>query len=423
MSEFRRASSKRVVKTIPVSKSSQSENAVGAATNAYPWHWAGVVLVGMLVVAILRRPPAFFNAQFWAEDGSVFFTQAAALKWQALTLPHAGYHHLIQRLWAGVLMEVPLRWMPTAFVVATALGWSAVVLFLFSPRVRVRWPILMAVVLVLLPSSNELWFNLTNLQWTTALLIPLWLVADDPRTKGGLAAQWVASFLVGMTGVFSIAAAPWFVVKAVIRRSWKSGGMAALWLLTAWLQFTTARNEGAAPAGALAVGESLAIVGKRVVGTLMMPSDWPANWLVHGGMGLGVAGLTWMGWRTWKTQESRPYLLWAGFVGLVVLATLWRFQSNLADLRPPANGERYFFVPKVIIFWGLIQMAAGATKDRWVAVAALVVGLTVAGLNFRLPPLIDNDWPMWVQRIEEGERGWVPITPEGFRFMPPDLKP
>jgi hypothetical protein len=35
--------------------------------------------------------------------------RCVALKWQALTLPHAGYHHLIQRLLAGLLMEVSLR--------------------------------------------------------------------------------------------------------------------------------------------------------------------------------------------------------------------------------------------------------------------------------------------------------------------------
>jgi hypothetical protein len=168
------------------------------------------------------------------------------------------------------------------------------------------------------------------------------------------------------------------------------------------------------------VGERLAIVGKRVVGALLIPSGWHSNWLVYGGVGLGAAGLIWVGWRTWKTKAMRPYLRWAGFVGLVVLATLWRFQSNLVDLRPPANGERYFFVPKVIILWGLIQMAAGVTKDRWVAIAALAVGLTVAALNFRLPPLIDNNWPTWAKRIEAGERGWGPITPKGFRFIPPE---
>ena len=133
-------------------------------------------------------------------------------------------------------------------------------------------------------------------------------------------------------------------------------------------------------------------------------------------------GLIWVGWRVWKRPEERPYLFWVGFAGLVVVATLWRFQSNLGDLKPVANGERYFFVPKVIVLWGLVQMAAraGLGRDRWVAAAGLVLALGVALPGFKLSPLIDNDWPRWAKRIEEGERGWVPITPKGFRFIPPE---
>ena len=386
----------------------------------YPWGKAWATLAVALVVAGWRRPAGFFNAQFWAEDGSVFFTQAASLGTKALVLPHAGYQHLLQRIVAQLTAPLPLVWMPTLFVAATVVIWSGVVLALFSPRVGARWPTAMVAALVLLPSDNELWFNLTNVQWTTALLIPLWLVAKDAKSWRGRGVEVGVALLVGLTGVFSIAAAPLFVVRALIRRTMAAGVVAVAWVLTGSLQWMTVQAEGSSPAGVLPMGQSLVITGKRVFGTLFLPSGMPDNVIVTVGLVTGLAGVGWFVWRCGRTPVLRPYGYGAVFAALVSVATLWRFQSNLDDLVPVANGERYFFVPKVMVLWGLMQMAAQPTRDRWVAVAALIVALGVALPKFKLDPLIDNDWPHWAERIEAGERGWVPITPEGFRFIPPE---
>ena len=386
---------------------------------AYPWGMALGVLAVAWVVAALRRPAAFFNAQFWAEDGSVFFAQAAAQGLKALSLPHAGYQHLLQRIVAQLTASLPLVWMPTLFVVATVVIWSGVVLALFSPRVGARWPMAMVVVLVLLPSDNELWFNLTNVQWTSALLIPLWLVAKDAKCWRVRGVEVAIALLVGLTGVFSIVAAPLFVVRALIRRTGAAGILAATWVLAGSLQWMTVQAEGSSPAVGLPVGQSFIITGKRVFGTLFLPTGVPENVTVYAGLAAGLAGVWWFVWRCWRTPALRPYGYGAVFAALVSVATLWRFQSNLDDLVPAANGERYFFVPKVMVLWGLIQIAAQSTRDRWVAVAALILALGVALPKFKLDPLIDNDWPHWAERIEAGEREWVPITPEGFRFIPP----
>ena len=389
-------------------------------TAPYPWGQALGTLAVALVVAGWRRPAAFFNAQFWAEDGSVFFTQAASLGTKALTLPHAGYQHLLQRIVAQLAAPLPLVWMPTLFVVATVVIWSGVVLAIFSPRVGARWPMAMVAALVLLPSDNELWFNLTNVQWTTALLVPLGLVAKDAKSWGERGAEVGGALLVGLTGVFSIVAAPLFVVRALIRRTMAAGIVAAAWVLAGSLQWMTVQAEGSSPAGSLPMGQSLVITGKRVFGTLFLPSGIPDNVTVYVGLGTGLAAVGWLVWRCWRTPALRPYGYGAVFAALVSVATLWRFQSNLDDLVPTANGERYFFVPKMMVLWGLIQLAALSTRDRWVAIAALVVILGVAVPKFKLAPLIDNDWTHWAERIEAGERGWVPITPEGFRFIPPE---
>jgi hypothetical protein len=54
------------------------------------------VLCFMLLV--LRRPSTITRAQFWAEDGTVFYRDALLLGWKSLYQPYAGYSHLCPRV-------------------------------------------------------------------------------------------------------------------------------------------------------------------------------------------------------------------------------------------------------------------------------------------------------------------------------------
>ena len=56
----------------------------------------------------LRRPHELIAAQFWAEDGAIFFSQRLALgPWHSIFVPYNGYQHLIPRLIAAA--AAPLR--------------------------------------------------------------------------------------------------------------------------------------------------------------------------------------------------------------------------------------------------------------------------------------------------------------------------
>ena len=57
-----------------------------------------LIALAFLVIAS-RRPDAILNAQFFAEDGPVWFFDTYRLgALPALFLPQAGYLHLLQRL-------------------------------------------------------------------------------------------------------------------------------------------------------------------------------------------------------------------------------------------------------------------------------------------------------------------------------------
>lgn len=396
------------------------------SSSSYPWLSAGCWIAVALALVVARSPSTFTDAQFWAEDGSVFFTQADQMGTKALWLPHAGYHHFAMRLWAGLAVGagLPVVMLPTVFVAGGLLAWLAVALTLFSPQAGWRWPGLMLLALVVVPPTHEVWFNLTNAQWTLALLWPLWWWAREPQTKAGATVRATGMAVVGLTGVFSILAAPLMLARVAWRRSWTAALAAAVCVVTAWIQLKVALADAAGGAGtgrAWGAGEAALVLGKRMAGMLFLPATVSGGWMAGVGLALLLAIWVWWGWRAWAKPELRPLGGWL-VLGLAVGgAALLRFPDGLKPLLGGFNGDRYFWVPKVLLVWSVVQLAArGGRWERWTGAVALLVVLAVAVPRLRLPALPDNDWPRWAARIEAGEEtGWVPITPKGMRFYYP----
>jgi hypothetical protein len=98
-----------------------------------------LVLAAMSLVLLWRRPDIPTNPQFWAEDGSVFFTQAREQGVMSLALPYAGYYHLAARgtAWAAARFPPP-EYAPSAYAFASWLLLALVVVYVFSDRLCLR---------------------------------------------------------------------------------------------------------------------------------------------------------------------------------------------------------------------------------------------------------------------------------------------
>jgi len=70
------------------------------------WQW---VVFALVVIALFSRSPSLFtHAQFYAEDGTIWFAQAYNLGWlHSLTLPQAGYLNTMPRLAAAFRYPKP----------------------------------------------------------------------------------------------------------------------------------------------------------------------------------------------------------------------------------------------------------------------------------------------------------------------------
>ena len=88
---------------------------------------------GVFLLLFARRPDALLNAQFWAEDGVIFFHSALLDGVHSLLVPYSGYVHVIPRLVAFAALALPFAFQPLAYDVA-ALAIAAGVLTLFVSR-------------------------------------------------------------------------------------------------------------------------------------------------------------------------------------------------------------------------------------------------------------------------------------------------
>jgi hypothetical protein len=173
-----------------------------------PWHQCAVFLFACLAM-VSRRPDAILHAQFWAEDGRVFFEDAYNLGWfRALFHPYGGYFHLVPRLAASLALFAPLSKAPLVLnIIAIAAGVLPVNILL-SMRSAVwgslRYRVLLASIYLALPNCRELSSNITNAQCILGLSAFLLLVASPPQSGIGRSLDMIFLLLFGLSGPYCI---------------------------------------------------------------------------------------------------------------------------------------------------------------------------------------------------------------------------
>jgi hypothetical protein len=384
-----------------------------------------LVAVGTMGLALLilfgRRPESFLRPQFWAEDGAIFFNQADHYGWHSLFIPHAGYHNFLTRAVACLAAPLDPLWSPTIYFWANTLAVCAIALALFSPRLELHGRLWLALALVLVPHTGEVFSNLTNTQWITALGLVLLLIIRDPTHRWQWAVDAVLALAIGLTGIFSILFLPLFAARALWRRTRYAAFVAFVVALAALVQATAwIRKPKPAVVSDPADPFAAVLVAGRRIGVAAWRTPWldahaSGSWIVL--MGLAVlCALVWMGLRNRERRETR-LLLW-GCLILLYLAVAWKFAGGRM-LVNGLLGDRYFFIPKVLLLWLLILESYSPTRWKWLARGLCALALVTAPFRFRFEPYRDYNWPAWAAKIRAHQPVDVPINPPGFGFHHP----
>ena len=172
-----------------------------------------LALVYFFVFLMLRYQ---FNIELsdflWAEDGSVFINEAYKYGIKSLITPYYGYLHLYPRIFAYISTYFDVKFVQVVFV----LGWSVSVFALIYVSIKCLenkisnnlFRFLIVFLILIQPSSGEIFFTLTNSQWMLGFVLVA-ILFFDPPIKNFYKYPIIAT--LSLTGPFCI-----FVVAVMI---------------------------------------------------------------------------------------------------------------------------------------------------------------------------------------------------------------
>ena len=395
------------------------QSALGAgAFRGAPMMIASIATAAALLA--LRKPWALHTPQLWAEDGSIFLVQAEQLGLRAWFEPYNGYLHLLPRLVAWLARQTAdVAWWPAIYNGCSFAVTVGLFLRIASDRVRLPAKPALMLALPLVVGTGEVLINLTNLQWITAFLLVIHLFLEPPKSVRERTVDLLILVMVGLNGPFAAVLAPLFAWRAWSEKNrdhWLAFGVVAA---CAALQGSLAWRAGAALYGA---GEPLrplmffSVLGSRLVTwTFLGPEAVGALpvWAHAAGGTAFLALLITLALRDRNERTEKVRL--AAALALLTAACAWRVRADLWQDDNLVNGDRYFYIPRVLVVWLVIlELRSPLRAVAWTARGLCALGLALHVPHFILSAPTDHRWSENCGAIRRGVPAQIKTLPEGW---------
>jgi hypothetical protein len=385
-------------------------------------------------IVISRRVDAFTSAQFYAEDGSKWFSDAYAHgPFGALLLSYNGYFQLISRLGPVVAAPFNILYAPLIYNIIGLLVQVAPVALLLSSRFDTVVPSLRArlaicTVYVLMPST-ELNVDITTAQFHLLVLAVLVIVAPEPRRWYWNAFDVVVVVLCGLSGPFAYVLAPIAALWFIVRQRRFTLVLLALLVATIPIQLYAGLTS---PRPHSTLGASLhnliLIISDRIILAGSFAEEGGTHVVLantsHGALLAAVICLLALPIVVLAALRAPWELRIFGLTALGIAASglaspLVAGHDAWAMLIVSRAGERYFLMAQVAwvvtVLWAACRLPrAWMTQTAWVVCAvAFASGLITA---WGYPPFPNYHWAQEARSIttaSPGTRLELPIPPGG----------
>ncbi|EPQ1034068.1 Uncharacterised protein [Enterobacter hormaechei] len=396
------------------------------------------------LVFVFRRPEIITNAQFWAEDGAIWYHQANTIgPLNSLILPQQGYYQTISKLVASLSLAVPVYYAPLLYNVIGISIRCFMVMFLLSNRLSMySLPsrVLIALFVVLMPHLEEVHANITNTHWYLSMWLFMVLIANKPASRIDKTHDIFVLVIAGLSGPFIVFMAPVLALKMIANASGKNIfiktinaiksvdwfafvfiALCVVQLLTIAMSFNESRNHTELGATfqlfinilstRVFAGFALSDSGIQMLWTMDKANDV----IVIISCCLLVLALYKAKWRAWAIVIYPFTMLFLALAKPMISQTIPQWHG----FEFTAAGQRYFVITS--IFWFAIILLAfsrlgNAMKYVGYACAAMVL-IKVAVYDFRIEPLPDAGWSEQVEKYNSSAKGEpvrMSINPPGW---------
>lgn len=396
-----------------------------------PWHH-GAIFLAACAILVSRRPDAVFHAQFFAEDGHIWFADAYNFGWlPALLRTQDGYFQTLPRLAASLALLVPFSLVPIALnliaIAIQAIPANLLLLDRSSVWGSLRYRALLAGIYLALPNCFEISFGITESQWPFALCAFLLLAAGTPQGTLGRIVDLAVILLCALTGPFCV---PLFPVALVL--AWKrhtrwhlvlSVILAVCCLVQAWELLIT--NPSARSHYADALGAAPALFINLLAGNVYLGAVIGGNSLAaHGNPALFAFFLFVVLLGTFiiaaclvkSPLEMKLFLFFASAIlaaslispntGVPNGATAW---GKLAI----SGGARYWFLPTLAFAWSVLWCFRSRIAILKFVSAPLLFLMCLGILrDWRHPAFTETHFAESVQRFQAAQPGTLVTIPE-----------
>lgn len=393
-----------------------------------PWRQVAIFLIAIVLI-VSRRPDALFRAQFWAEDGTIFYSDAYNFGWfHSEFHTYAGYFHLIPRLAAAISLLVPLLRAPLVLNIIAIAAYALPVNLLLSSRSKtwgsLGFRALLAASYLALPFIPEVLAMFADVQLVLVISALILVVGAAPRNTTERICD--AGFLLacGLTGPFCFFLLPIAAIVAYTRRGrWEWVPVCIFSLcsfIQAWALLFLNAGVRSAFLGAtphfflriLAENVFLSAILGVVLFTIVPASHAFLFELSVAGIGSILSAVILLRARL----ETKMFCLLATMAfaaSMISPGFITRPEVPGWQLLAQAYGIRYWFLPSLAFIWLLIDATQGQSKVlKSVSAPLLFMYIVFAALQWRQPALRDMHFADEVARFRSAPNGAIVIIPE-----------
>lgn len=395
----------------------------GLSLSAQLW-----VFGAILLVLFSRCPSLLIHAQFFAEDGSVWYAQAYNFGWlSSISIPQAGYLQTLPRLGTGLALLVPLQYAPLMMAVVGLLFQALPAGILLSERCRTWAPltirVLFATAYIVLPNAREVHVVLTNAQWHLALAEVLLAFASPPKGWPGRFFDCILFLIGGFSGPFCIVLAPLVLVYWWVRR--RSWSLAVFALMSVGALTQVLVLVLGAPRVQQDLGANLNIFLRMIGGDIVAGAMFGGHgFALRSPMFLIVPAacccfVICLYCLRWGNLELKLFILYcAALLGASLRSPLVMGQKRLWEVLAGDTAARYWLLPMLAFVWSAIWCARYAANRLVAIVSTGIVLVMPIGIvtDWRYPAFPDKHFPQFVSQFRDASPGTqitIPIVPDG----------